>query len=193
MSIAALYVRSDTVYQQLGCDCWDVDRDARRYVGPGPIVAHPPCAGWGAYRMKRREQWRRAAWGITEVDRDARSVMCGPFAVDQVSRFGGVLEHPANSQLWAYCHLPEPGEPANSCGGFSVEVEQSWWGHRAPKRTWLYVVGAMPLEIELPDFDSRPEPVRTIEQMGVDERERTPKAFAEWLVRLAEKCAGVPA
>jgi len=44
----ALYVEPNSVYKRLGLDCWDEKRDARTYRGPGPIIAHPPCARWGA-------------------------------------------------------------------------------------------------------------------------------------------------
>ena len=43
--IAALYVQRGGVYFDLaGVDPWDEQRDARRYAGPWPVVAHPPCA-----------------------------------------------------------------------------------------------------------------------------------------------------
>jgi hypothetical protein len=46
--IAALYVESGGAYYGLpGVDAWDEKRDARRYAGPHPVVAHPPCQRWG--------------------------------------------------------------------------------------------------------------------------------------------------
>jgi hypothetical protein len=48
--IAALYVEERGVYSGLeGVDVWGVSRDARRYAGPYPVVAHPPCERWGRY------------------------------------------------------------------------------------------------------------------------------------------------
>ena len=45
--IAALYVQKGGAYFGLeGVDPWDEARDARRYVGPHAVVAHPPCARW---------------------------------------------------------------------------------------------------------------------------------------------------
>ena len=43
--IAALFVTNPGPYYQVpNVDCWDVERDARLYQGPYPIVGHPPCA-----------------------------------------------------------------------------------------------------------------------------------------------------
>ena len=48
--IAALYVITSGIYYGLpDVDPWDEARDARRYAGPWPVVAHPPCARWGRY------------------------------------------------------------------------------------------------------------------------------------------------
>ena len=45
--IAALYVQTGGVYYGLDdVDPWDEARDARRYAGPWPVVAHPPCKAW---------------------------------------------------------------------------------------------------------------------------------------------------
>lgn len=41
--IAALFVAKDGVYFDVdGVDPWCIERDARKYTGPHPVVAHPP-------------------------------------------------------------------------------------------------------------------------------------------------------
>lgn len=48
--IAALYVEPSGAYYGLpGVDPWDEARDARKYAGPWPVVAHPPCERWGRF------------------------------------------------------------------------------------------------------------------------------------------------
>ena len=47
MTVAALYVETGGAYFGLaGVDPWDQPRDARKYAGPWPVVAHPPCDRW---------------------------------------------------------------------------------------------------------------------------------------------------
>jgi hypothetical protein len=120
------------------------------------------------------------------------------FAVCQVQRFGGVLEHPAASTLWRAAFLPRPGESADELGGYSVEVCQSWYGHKAEKRTWLYIVGACVPGIQLGLL----EPTHYVTnrhgirrgheaykpELARADREHTPPAFAEFLVSLARGC-----
>jgi hypothetical protein len=85
--VAALYVRKETVYHGLeGVDCWDVMRNARYWPGGAPVVAHPPCAQWGNLKGMAR--------------RDPAEKSLGLLAVEQVRRWGGVLEHPQRSSLW---------------------------------------------------------------------------------------------
>jgi hypothetical protein len=46
--IAALYVEKGGAYYGIpDVDPWDIERDARKYAGPWPVVAHPPCSTWG--------------------------------------------------------------------------------------------------------------------------------------------------
>ena len=174
VTVAALYVRADGHYATMpGVDAWPEERDASRYTGPGPVVAHPPCAPWGQYRTIAPTRQR--------ADLAVR-------AVDQVRWYGGVLEHPADSRLWPARDIPKPGEAPDQWGGWSMLIRQSWWGHRAPKPTWLYVVGCRPADIpELPP--PVPDPGGRIENMAHREREMTPPDLAAWLVELARRCS----
>jgi len=183
VTVAALYV--DTVrgpYPAMGVDCWDEARDATKYAGPWPVVSHPPCGPWS----------RLASFCGPEL---LAQKHLGPIAVDQVRRWGGVLEHPAGSALWAACGMPRPGELPDAHGGYTVEVEQWWWGHRAAKPTWLYIVGAAcppmpkPSGVRPPTGKAkgRGDKGRSmLERMSKHQRHLTPPAFAAWLVGLAE-------
>ena len=176
--IAVLFARPDSVYKSLlGCDVWDAERDARNWPGGAPVVAHPPCRAWGRLR-----HFARPVAG--EVD-------LAPWAVGQVRKWGGVLEHPKGSRLWV-SRLPYPGE-TDEFGGWTLPILQFWFGHRCEKATWLYIVGLAPGE--LPPFPlvlGDPSHViqsrkRTDHRPHVPkpEREHTPRQLAEWLCELA--------
>jgi hypothetical protein len=136
--IAALYVDSDGAYAGLqGIDPWDESRDARRYDGPFPVVAHPPCQRWGRYwggSPRKPHQYRLGA-----------DQGCFAAALTAVRNFGGVLEHPKDSQAWAYFGLRTPPAAggwvrADAYDGWTCCVSQGHYGHLAGKPTWLYAV-----------------------------------------------------
>ena len=106
------------------------------------------------------------------------------WAMDKVRQFGGVLEHPYASRLWDETACASFGV-RDQHGGILVPVMQSWWGHRAPKKSCFYIVGPLP---EVP-YDLAAPTSTTIERMGRAERERTPAALAQWLVDVAKGCA----
>lgn len=183
-TVAALYVDVERgPYASLpGVECWGEDRDARLYQGPHPVVAHPPCAGWGNLRVCRHTVIRLNEWDSERFDRDARHMSCGPVAVHQVRRFGGVLEHPAGSMLWRYANLPTPGLFSDDFGGWSVEVAQGAYGHAAPKRTWLYIVG---VPREAVSFRGYVDPGGRVMSQWSSDRHITPPEFAGLLVDIA--------
>ncbi len=148
--IAALYVQKGGVYYGMpGVDPWDARRDARRYAGTHPVVAHPPCARWS--RLARLAE----TMAVARVERapllpgfeHGRSVGkdggCFAVALDAVLRVGGVLEHPAGSLAWSAFGLtaPAPSGWSPSGAGWVCQVSQKFYGHRANKLTWLFYVG----------------------------------------------------
>lgn len=146
--VAALYVAKDGCYFGLPhVDPWDAARDARLYDGPHPIVAHPPCERWGRYWGGAPTTWPRLVKGDDKG--------CFAAALASVRRWGGILEHPADSAAWAHFRLSSPLKsggwvPADWLDGFdgwTCHVEQGAYGHKARKATWLYAYG-----VELPDL-----------------------------------------
>lgn len=170
--VAVLFARSDSVYFDLVFDVWDAGRDARGYGGPWPVVAHPPCRAWGRLAKLAKPRSDEAELAF--------------YAVDFVRCFGGVIEHPYGSDLWPAAGLPKPGA-FDEYGGWTVLVDQGWWGHHAPKPTWLYVVGMPRHHLDGLPVEAMRRKGRTLAMQPAD-RERTPRLFAEFLVRLAGRC-----
>lgn len=82
---------------------------------------------------------------------------CFKAALACVRAYGGVLEHPAQSLAWSHFGLPIPGRQgwtqALDDPGWTTEVSQVAYGHRARKRTWLYYVGGCPPELDWTDAE----------------------------------------
>jgi hypothetical protein len=135
--IAALFVMRGGAYWNLpGVEPWDESRDARKYAGPWPVIAHPPCARWS-----RLAGMCEAKYGLKRGDDGG----CFAAALHAVRTWGGVLEHPADTRAWDAFALPVPpsdgGWVRGIEGGWACQVEQGSYGHPAPKATWLYAYG----------------------------------------------------
>lgn len=135
--IAALFVATNGCYFGLpDVDPWDEKRDARKYAGPWPVVAHPPCERWGRYWSGGPSAKVRRKLGDDGG--------CFAHALACVNRFGGVLEHPEGSHAFARFGLLRPQWRAGwrpSGNGWTCCVAQGNYGHRARKLTWLYFMG----------------------------------------------------
>ena len=138
--IAALYVETGGAYYGIpDVDPWDEARDARKYGGPHPVIAHPPCARWCALAgfVEHQYGYKRGEDGG-----------CFAAALAALRAWGGVLEHPAYSAAWAAHGLIAPPRSGGWVGaglldpGWTCHVEQVHYGHEARKATWLYAVGA---------------------------------------------------
>lgn len=186
MIIAALFVATNGCYFGIdGIDPWDLQRDARLYTGPHPVIAHPPCERFG--------RWAGARAGQDDG--------CFTAALTAVRVFGGVLEHPADSLAWRiHALLPPPRRggwiEAGDGIGWTCCVEQGHYGHRARKATWLYAA-----HTELPSLvwgqseasiKPRPgrDPVRerrigAVQRMSRKQRRATPLPFRDLLIQIA--------
>lgn len=167
--IAALFVETEGAYFGLdGVDPWDVLRDARDYAGPYPVVAHPPCQRWGRFwhgSTRKPHQYKLGDDGG-----------CFNAAISAVRRFGGVLEHPADSHAWKHYGLTPPKrfagwQRAGDGWGWTCYVEQGHYGHMSRKPTWLYCYRTDRPELNWSKGEQRLHPV-ALERYGYEKARR---------------------
>lgn len=199
-TVAALYVDGAGPYIGLeGVEAWDLERDARQYRGPWPVVAHPPCKRWGRY-------W---SGGPSAKERRHRGDDDGCFAAAlwAVRTFGGVIEHPADSSAWDWFGLAHPPRlgwgwsAADRFEGRSCAVTQGRYGHAARKLTWLYAVlpsyprldwqdcsDKMPIEASFASAEDRRRAraagVAPVKRMRAADLHITPKPFRDMLLAM---------
>lgn len=169
MTVAALYVETDGCYFELpDVEPWDAARDARRYAGPWPVVAHPPCQRWGRFWHGSTRKPHQFCLGMDGG--------CFAAALMAVRNFGGVLEHPAQSGAWRAFALSTPPKAggwvkADFWGGWTCHVEQGHYGHVARKATWLYAA-----RVDLPDLkwgsSGQRLPAYAVERYGYEKARR---------------------
>lgn len=199
--IAALYIdRRGPYWNRPDVDAWDIERDARKYAGPYPVVAHPPCQRWGRYWSGGPSAKVRRELG----DDDG----CFAAALESVRRWGGVLEHPEASHAFKRYELTIPSKAGqwhvSELGRYSWTccVEQGHYDHPARKATWLYYVGPRPPEltwgpssgVRLDEgFHSKAERAAArasgqapVKRLSTVQNIVTPPAFAELLISLAK-------
>lgn len=134
-------------------------------------VCHPPCGQWGNFKFRARYSPLEKSYAT--------------LSVSLVRKWGGVVEHPASSNLWKeVMDIPKPGEPADIYGGYSIKVNQCWFGHPAVKATVLYIVGCE--KKLLPTMSYENKVVREVIKLpkGGWERDHTPRLLAEWLIKV---------
>ena len=189
--VAALFVRADSGYKGMdGVECWDVERDALKFPGGMPVVAHPPCRAWG--RMSHMA-FRTPDWQGQDTDALNAEKQLALWAVASVRREGGVIEHPSGSRLFGGT-LPDVNDPLDAWGGYTISVDQWDFGHVAHKPTKLYVCGVS--RPDLPPVPTRRHgtPTRSIAgnvrgttRCTQYQREYTPPELRAWLVEVARR------
>lgn len=173
IDIAALYVETNGSYFGLpGVDPWDEERDARKYSGPYPVVAHPPCQRWG--KLWAGQPLFIKQTGIRKVKGDDAG--CFAAALAAARQWGGVIEHPWQSHAWPYFGLNTPDRrggwiAADFHGGWTCCVEQGRYGHYARKPTLILAYGCDLPELEWGKSEMRLDPA-VVERMGLKRAKR---------------------
>lgn len=191
--ISVLFVDKEGIYSKVpGLDLWDKERDARKYIGFNPVVAHPPCQRWGKLARVNFKRWG----GKHNVPWNDGGCFFSALAAVRINY--GVLEHPAQSYAWDFFGLQKPVKgmwrSAGDSWGWVCEVWQSAYGHRANKATWLYYCGRQePFELNWSlvkgthqiGFQDRRGKLRNKPTLSQKEANATPEKFRDELLRLA--------
>ena len=175
-TVAALFCHRRSPYKAIaGVEVYDLARDARTFPGGMPVIAHPPCRYWS--RARRRD-----------LPTDPDEVALAPWALNTVRQNGGILEHPFGSRFWSFARLPAPG-CQDEFGGWTIQLDQLWFGHPAEKSTWLYLFGIAPPQVAPVLVDLTRRPRSNFNCLSRSQRQLSPPRFAEWLVSLARVAA----
>lgn len=181
MKIPILFTMQNSNYALFeNADCYDIKRDALTCTSDSAFVAHPPCRSWGRLR-----KFANVVPG---------EHLLAVWSVFRLWRYGGVLEHPAGSGLWKLLNLPLPGSGYDFRGGFSISFNQSWFGFKCEKNTWLYIVGC-----SLSDIPSMPLNFNAVshticstsratskKEISKNKRSETVPALCEYLISICE-------
>lgn len=199
--IAALFVASNGPYvNDPRFDAWTEERDARKYDGTYPVIAHPPCERWGRYWSGGPSVKKKRKLGDDNG--------CFEAALCHVRFCGGVIEHPEASKAWEKFGLKRPprngGWVESDFGEWTCCVEQGHYGHRARKATWLLYVGSkkpfdliwgpskgMRLDEGFHSSEERKRArangIKPIKRLTERERIHTPKQFVDVLFKLVQQ------
>ena len=196
LMVTVLFADPTGTYSQLSVDLWDEVRDARKYYGDNPVVAHPPCQRWTRLGYA---SWKR--WG-GDHNKPGNDNGCFASAIQTVRRVGGVIEHPAFTKAFAAYGIPAPNSNhwvQIADREYICEVLQSQWGHQAQKRTWLFLVSKKRptnLQPPYPDRITGTHQIGFFDQRGKTRNKptltrknaiHTPLLFATDLITLADK------
>lgn len=175
-----LFAQVQSTYKELNCDVYDIERNALTCTRLEAAIYHPPCRTWGRlYKLSNwvaGEHWL-AVWSVVRI-----------------WKYGGVLEHPAGSKLWKLMRLPLPVSGTDIRGGFSISIDQFWFGHKCKKNTWIYIKGCelndipvIPLNFNLITHCISSTSSRSgLLEVSKKWREKTPVELAKWLIQITK-------
>lgn len=174
ISFPVLFTQQKSNYYNLqGFDCYDQVRNAFTCDSSLPGIYHPPCRRFSRLR------------GLSTAPQNER--IFGYWSIGRVRKYGGIVEHPADSLLWKQCKVGTPSSP-DSWGGYLISVNLSWFGYPAQKRTGLYIVGvpykdlpALPLSFDAITRIVSSSRSSKLKEVSKSKRSMTPVKLCYWL------------
>jgi hypothetical protein len=163
MKTVVLFTKENSIYNRLGCDCYDKERNALTYTGQRPVIAHPPCRAWGKLKGQAKPEPGEKNLAV--------------WALQQVNQKGGCLEHPKASDLFKNYDISH---------GILYPIQQKDFGHPARKDTYIYIVGLDIRDIPPPDIRLG-LPDGKVENQSKGGRESTPERMATWLIEIIRR------
>lgn len=160
--VAALFIDRHSAYKLIpGVDCWDARRDATRWPGGVPFVAHPNCRTWATLSR------------FSTADRNelALALICLAWALTGPA----IIEHPRASRLWRWTkRFPRFQH---------LDVLGAEWGGKTPKPTRLALAGVTPRALLSPPHPGRAAPTVLSNLHTYDwHRWGTPPALAKAII-----------
>ena len=168
--VSILYAHARSNYKKYpDLQVYDEARDALSFSGSDVIIAHPPC---------RLYSKMRAFSTAPEFEK-----IYAYHALKIIRLNGGILEHPCSSLFFKEANLPLPGS-TDAFGGFTISVNQGWFGYYTEKRTRLYIVGCSIKDLPRLPFNFSPY-TRKFDNLTRKQRSETVDNFIEWLLQVA--------
>lgn len=168
-SIKVYFVANRSNYKKVnGFDCYDEKRNALLFPPVEPAIYHPPCRLFSKLRCFSNapvsEKW------------------CAYWAMYFVRVYGGVVEHPFDSQIWKI-HGISQVNVVDEFGGFWLVVDQHWFGFPTRKRTGLYIVGILPKNVPRLNLKLY-QPSRKFENLSPKQRSESTFEFIDFLKKI---------
>jgi hypothetical protein len=171
--IPVLFVHSKSNYKKdIDFDCYDEKRNALNFNSNQAVITHPPCRLFS--RLK----------GLTQAPETEKQF--ASFSLDLVRKNGGILEHPFDSSFWKLNNIVKPGY-IDEFGGFTLLINQSWFGYYTHKKTLLYIVGIKPKDIPDYSFYFDPYKIRKFQNLTQKQRSETTVQLVNFLKQIIIK------
>lgn len=163
------FVSNRSNYKKVpGFNCFDEKRNALLYPPKSVSIYHPPCRLFSKLRH----------FSTAPVSEK----FLAHWAMYYVRVYGGIVEHPYDSQLWKIYGFNQVGK-VDEFGGFWYIIDQHWFGFPTRKRTGLYIVGCNPSQLPMLPLKLY-FPTKRFDNLTKKQKSETTFELIEWLTQI---------